>query len=75
MGACRSQYVLLLSLLSLFPYSGEDVEEQLAVIIRMSERSTFHLVSLNRLEEKTIAATGGGNHVQRPEKGLVSGNT
>jgi hypothetical protein len=34
MGACRIQYVLLLSLLGFCPCSGEDAEEeQLAVII------------------------------------------
>lgn len=75
MGACCIQYVLLLSLLGFFPCSGEGVEEQLATIIWMSESSTSHVVSLNRLEEKTITDMGGGNHVQRPEKDLVSGNT
>lgn len=76
MGACCIQYVLLLSLLGFFPCSGEGgTEEQLAAIIWMSESSTSHLVSLNRLEEKTFTDVGGGNHVQRPEKDLVSGDT
>ena len=33
MGACRLQYVLLLSLLGFSPCSGEDVEEQMAVTL------------------------------------------
>lgn len=76
MRACHIQYVLLLSLLGFFPCSGEDVEEQLAIIIEC--QSALHFIQcplmdwrrkeLQTWKEETM-------YVQRPEKNLVSGHT
>lgn len=74
MGACCIQYVLLLSLLGFSPCSGEDVEEQLAhhhLNVRMLYIS-FSVSEHHDWRRKTIADMGEGNHVQKPEKDLVS---